>query len=190
MRFFDWFGSLASCLALGACVTSGTLEYVEYDAVGVPRLFKSVAASGTFPTVVHGNPSGNAKAMFDTAVIDAMGDYVWGTKSNFTLTTPEAARDSYRVVMVFSGARHFGGKAACRDVDAAALVPATEAVSLQAAFCHDDKVLSQAHMRFDANQAGGDATATTGYAVAQAILAIFPLHDKSREAPDVVVPPP
>ncbi|MEE2980271.1 MAG: hypothetical protein VYA71_01860, partial [Pseudomonadota bacterium] len=60
----------------------------------------------------------------------------------------------------------------------------------QAAFCHDDKVLSQAHMRFDANQAGGNAMAATESAIAQAVLAIFPLHDKNREAPQVVVPPP
>lgn len=58
--------------------------------------------------------------------------------------------------MVFSGIRHFGGKAACRDVHADTLAPASEAVSLQAAFCHDDKVLSQAHIRFDASQADGD----------------------------------
>jgi hypothetical protein len=190
MKLFNSARPLAFCFALGACTASGTAEYVEYDAVGVPRLFKSVAASGSFPTVVHGNSSGNAKATFDTAVIDAMGEYVWGQKSNFTLTAPDAAWDSYRVVMVFSGVRHFGGKAACRDVDATALIPITEAVGLQAAFCHNDKVLSQAHLRFDANQADGDAMTATEYAVAQAVLAIFPLHDKSREAPDVVVPPP
>ena len=92
--------------------------------------------------------------------------------------------------MVFRDIRHFGGKAACRDVDTDTSVPASEAVSLQAAFCHNDKVLSQAHIRFDANQAGGDAMTATGYAVAQAVLAIFPLHDKSCEAPDVIVPPP
>jgi hypothetical protein len=94
------------------------------------------------------------------------------------------------VVVVFSDVRHFGGKAACRDVDADILVPANEAVSLQAAFCHDDKVLSQAHMRFDANQTDVDAMTATESAVAQAVLAIFPLHDKNREAPDVIAPPP
>ena len=78
MKLFNSIHPLTLCFALGACVTSGTVEYVVYDAVGGTRLFKSVAASGTFPIVVHGNPTGNAKAMFDNAVIDAMGDYVWG----------------------------------------------------------------------------------------------------------------
>jgi hypothetical protein len=190
MNFFSSIRPLAVCLALGACVTSATAEYVEYDAVGVPRLFKAAAAGGALATVVYGDPSGATEATFDASVVDAMGDHVWGTKSNFTLIAPEAARDSYRVVMLFSGVRHYGGKAACRDGDTDSLVPAGDAVSLQAAFCHDDKVLSQAHMRFDANQAGGNAMAATESAIAQAVLAIFPLHDKSREAPDVVVPPP
>lgn len=186
MRLFNLISPLACCLAVAACVTGGTAEYVAYDAVGVPRLFKSVAASGSFATVVYGNPSGAPKATFDATVIDAMGEHVWGQKSNFTLAAPEVVRNGYRVVMVFSGVRHFGGKAACRDVDAAALAPVTGTVGLQAAFCHNDKVLSQAHVRFDG--AGGQAAVE--YAVAQAVLTIFPLHDKSRDTPDVIIPPP
>ena len=46
MNFFSSIRPLAVCLALGACVTSATAEYVEYDAVGVPRLFKAAAAGG------------------------------------------------------------------------------------------------------------------------------------------------
>lgn len=189
MRLLNAIRTLGLCLVLAACVTSGTAEYVAYDAVGVPRLFKSVAASGNFATVVYGNPSSASKAAFDATVVDAMGDHVWGQKSNFTLVEPEAVRSSYRVVMVFSGARHFGGKAACRDIDATTLTPVSEALGLQAAFCHGDKVLSQVHMRFDAASGDGSQSAVE-YAVAQAVRTIFPLHDKNREAPQVVIPPP
>ena len=123
MRILHSIRPLAFCLALAACVTSGTAEYVSIEAVGVPRLFKYAASSGTLPTVIYGNPSAVPKAAFDQAVISAMGEHVWGQKSNFTLSSPALARDGYRVVIVFSGARHFGGKAACSDIDPAALAP-------------------------------------------------------------------
>jgi hypothetical protein len=192
MKLFTIGRPVAVCFALAACVTSGTTEFVSYEAVGVPRLFAYAASSGNFATVVYGNPSRASKPKFDAAVVEAMGDYVWGRKSNFTLTAPEAAGTGYRVVMVFSGARHFGGKAACRAIDPAAVVPVTGAVGLQAAFCHGDKVLSQAHMRFEraGDDAGSDGLAAFELALAQAVISIFPLRDHSREAPDVVIPPP
>ena len=129
---------------------------MSYDAVGVPRLFQYAASAGDVQTVIYGNPSGAPKAAFDASVVDAMQGHGWGADATFAVAPPADARDGYRVVMVFSGARHFGGAAACRDVDAAALAPVSGTVRMQAAFCHRDEVLSQTHVEFASLGGVGD----------------------------------
>ena len=174
-------------LALAACSGGITTTYVSYDAVGVPRLFQYAASAGDVRTVIYGNPSSAPKAAFDASVVDAMQGRGWGADATFATTRPADARDGYRVVMVFSGDRHFGGAAACRGVDAAALAPVAGKIGLQAAFCHADKVLSQAHIAFAL--LGGVDDPVLGRVVSLALADLFPPRDLSKEPPDTVIPP-
>lgn len=166
-------------LSLAACAGTTITEYVSYDVTGVPNHFRYAASGRDFRTEIHGNPSAVPKAAFDAAVVAAMQGKTRGTSTNFSLTPSASMRDGYRVVMVFSGDRLVGGAAACREVDAGALAPVTERVELQAAFCFEERVLSQAHVRFasfsDPQDPGLDS------AVSQAVLHLFPRRDLTMQ---------
>ncbi len=69
-----------------------------------------------------------------------------GPTTRVTARPSESARAGYRVVMVFSGDRYLGAEAACQELDPAALSPVAERVELQAVFCFNKRVLSQAHI--------------------------------------------
>ena len=179
-------------LALGvaACAGATTTDFVYYERTGVRQLFRYAAADRDFRAAIYGNPSAASKEAFDAAVIAAMQGSNWGPNTNFTTTPSESAREGYRVVMVFSGDRHYGGKAACRDIDPATLAPVTGRVQLQAAFCFRDQVLSEVRVKFDAFRGLNDPALDR--AVAQAVLHLFPLRDPYMEPDndrDVIVTP-
>ncbi len=169
----------------GATIT----EFVDYERPGVRSLFQYAAADRDFRTIIYGNPSAASKQAFDAAVIAAMQGRNWGPTTNFTTTPSESAHKEYRVVMIFSGERHYGGKAACGDVDPGALAPVRDRVRLQAAFCFRDRVLSEVQVKLDAFQGPNDPALDR--AVAQAVLHLFPLRDPFIERDndrDVIVP--
>lgn len=182
MNLFDLARPITLFLALAACSGGVTSTYVSYDAGGVPALFRHVASEGDVPTVIYGNPSGAPKTTFDATVVDAMQGHGWSANATFATARPADSRDGYRVVMVFSGERHFGGRAACGGVDAGALAPVSGRVGLQAAFCYDDAVLSQVHVEF--GPLGGIGDSVLDQAVSLALADLFPPRDPNRSSCD------
>ncbi len=170
--------SAALALSLAGCAAQTTTEFVNYETPGTRELFQYAAAGRDFRTVIYGNPTKAAKETFDTAVIAAMQGRNWGAPTHFTTTPSENAREGYRVVLVFSGDRHYGGAAACRDIDPAALATVSDRVELQAAFCFRDRLLSNVHVGVAAFSSPDDAR--LDQAVAQAVLHLFPLRDPDR----------
>jgi len=174
-----------------ACSGAVTTQFVQYDASGVPELFRYGAVDRDFRTVIHGNPSAGTTEAFQTAVIDAMQGHTWGRRTNFTTTPSENARDGYRVVMVFSGEHHIGGRVVCQNPDPGTLALVTSQVHLQAAFCFEERVLSQVQVSFKSFSSLQNPV--LGEAVSQAVLHLFPLRDPSRQADpsdhDIVAPP-
>ncbi len=172
-------------LSLAGCLGETTTLSVYYERTGVPSLFRYAASGRDFRTVIYGNPTTASQDAFDAAVIAAMQGRNWGPETNFTTTPSDDARGEYRVVMIFSGDRYIGGEAACREVDAAALVPVSDRVELQSAFCFRDQVLSQVHVRTAAFRSPDDPRLDD--AVAQAVIHLFPLrdpyidHDRDRD---------
>ena len=176
-------------LSLAGCLPQTTTDKVYYARTGVPSVFRYAAAGRDFRTMIYGNPTVASKDAFDDAVIAAMQGRNWGPRTNFTTTPSENAREAYRVVMIFSGDRYFGGDAACRDVDESALAPVSDWVELQSAFCFRDQALSYAHVRTAAFRAPDDPR--LGDAVSQAVLHLFPLRDldiKRDRDPKFLVP--
>ena len=171
--------ALGLALGVAACAGATTTDFVYYERTGVRQLFHYAAADRDFRAAIYGNPSAASKEAFDAAVIAAMQGSNWGPQTKFTTTPSESAREGYRVVMVFSGDRYYGGKAACRDIDSAALAPVAGRVQLQAAFCFRDQVLSEVRVRFDASRGLNDSA--LDHAVAQAVLHLFPLRDPYME---------
>ena len=160
---------------LAGCSNETITDLVYYERPGVPALFQYAAGGRDFRTVIHGNPSAASKEAFDAAVVAAMQGRNWAPATNFTTSPSQSAREGYRVVLVFSGDRYFPRKALCRDVDSAAVTPATGRVQLQAAFCFREQIFSEVHTNFDAIRGLNDPVLDR--AVAQTVLQLFPLRD-------------
>lgn len=159
-------------LLVSACIGAGTTTTnVYYDKVGIPDIFRYAAVDRDFLTEIHGNPGPASKAAFDASVIAATHGNARGRPTNFTTTPSANARDGYRLVMVFSGDRYVGARAACDGVQDTDLKPISGRVEIQAAFCYESDVLSQVHVAYPQ---GSD---TLDDAVSQVILALFPLYD-------------
>ena len=178
MRPFTFARGVVIFLALGGC-GGATITSTAYNVPpSGPELFRYAAVGRDFRTEIHGNPSAAPKQVFEAAVIDAMQGNTWGRPTNFTTTPSQTAREDYRVVMIFSGDRSYGGKAACGSVDAASLAPVGGSVKLQAAFCYRDRMLSQSHVAFE--PFGAIEGSDLDFAVSQAILQLFPLREPNR----------
>lgn len=175
MRLLHIARRVAFFLALAGCGGTTITSPVYNVSPSGPEYFRYAAVGRDFRTEIHGNPSAAPKRVFEAAVIDAMQGHTWGRPTNFTTTPSETARDGYRVVMVFSGDRSYGGKAACGGVDAASLAPVGGRIELQAAFCYRDRMLSQSHVAFE--PFGAIEGSDLDFAVSQAILQLFPLRE-------------
>ncbi len=162
-------------MLLGGCAGQTTTDSVIYERTGIPTAFRYAAADRDFRTEIYGNPTTAPKETFDASVIAAMQGRNWGASTNFTTTPSERAREEYRVVMVFSGDRDIGGKAACREIDSNALSPIVDRVELQAAFCFRDTALSHVHVGVGGFSDVNDPRLDE--AVAQAVIHLFPLRD-------------
>jgi len=160
---------------LGGCAGQTITDLVSYERTGIPSIFRYAAADRDLRTEIYGNPTTAPKETFDASVIAVMQRRNRGARTNFTTAPSESAREEYRVVMVFSGDRDIGGKAACREIDSNVLSTTVDRVELQAAFCFRDTALSHVHVGVggfrDVNDPRLDA------AVAQAVIHLFPLRD-------------
>lgn len=163
-----------SLLVLGACATVITHDHRHsfYE----PDLVRYVAAQGSFPVVVIANPFGPGA---DDALLATMHLPGFYQPTPLSKTTPKA-RDDGHLILVFNPMRTSDGHGACTDPASQAAATAPDAAGvlrIQAAFCYDQEVVSEALMETPRPAALDDPA--FGDAMAQLLNTLLP-----NERPD------
>ncbi len=165
---------LAAC-GPGAVTTTHFDYYPSYS----PTYFQHAAAGRDLRVVIRGNPTGAPQEEFENAVIAAMQRGNRGAVTNFTTQPSESARDYYRVVMLFGGDRFAGGYKLCGDTDGVDLASAGDAVRLQAAFCLEERPLTE--LQVAVNDITSPADPRLRRMVSQAVIELFPPIDGTKD---------
>ncbi len=172
--------SLVSLAWLAACGPGAvTTTHFDHDTVYWPGYFHHAAVGRDLRVVIRGNPTEAPQEEFESAVIAAMQRGNRGAITNFTTRPSESARDYYRVVMLFGGDRFAGGRALCGDTDNVDLAPAGDGVRLQAAFCIEEKPLTE--LQVAVNDVTSPADPRLRRMVSQAVIELFPPIDDTRD---------
>lgn len=129
------------CLGLAACGAS-RVSTGNHSTFYGPGVVSYAASDGTMPLVMRGNPFPLPQAQAEAAV--ARNFYLpgWFQQATFVPTSAEGADGQYRVVMVFNAATPVSASAACGDVEDIAVTPPADELTLRAAFCAGDYVVS------------------------------------------------
>lgn len=135
----------ASLLFLTQSVGAATIYSDDLSGFYEPELVNYVAAQGSFPAVVIANPFGPRA---DDALLASLELPGFFPPTKLRATTV-AARDDGHLVLVFNPVRTSNGNTACAapaKQNASGTVGAPGTLRLQAAFCYDDEVVSEAIM--------------------------------------------
>ena len=171
---------LVSLAWLAACGPGAvTTTHFDYNTDFSGSYFRHAAQGRDLRVVIRGNPTGAPQEEFENAVIAAMQRGYRGAVTNFTTRPSESARDYYRVVMLFGGDRFAGGYKLCGDTDNVDLAPAGDGVRLQAAFCIEDKPLTE--LQIAVNDLTSPADPRLGRMVSQAVLELFPEDTRDND---------
>ena len=158
-------------LLLLACSGAVTTQFVQYDASGVPELFRYGAVDRDFRTVIHGNPSAGTTEAFETAVIDAMQGHTWGRRTNFTTTPGKNSEKNLWVVMAFNA--DVGVYDLCERKNISTKT-VKGPLRLQAAWCFNGREDSSVDARVDSASNTNDPRFRA--IVQETVLNLFPTH--------------
>ncbi|MBT7288238.1 MAG: hypothetical protein HN834_22550 [Rhodospirillaceae bacterium] len=137
-------------LAVASCAQAATISKDDQYPFYNPSLVNYVASKGTFPVVVVANPFGTAKDDAFLANLSLPGYY---PPTPFTATTART-RDDGHLVLIFAPITAANGHDACRSpISQTNAGPGKhgqanngQTLRLQAAFCYDRDVVSEAFM--------------------------------------------
>ena len=136
-------GSTGSTGAAWAATISKDDQYPFYE----PDLVQYVASKGSFPVVVVANPFGAGK---DGALLAGLELPSYYPPTPFIATTPQNSDDGH-IVLVFAPITAANGYDTCRTPASQTITgqkgdTTNKTLRLQAAFCYDDEMVSEAFM--------------------------------------------
>ena len=132
---------------LSACSQTSLLNYSYLSDNYNPYLLNYAAKRGGMVTEIVGNPFGGARDAFEESVTRSFEDHHFGPELDF-IATPSAEatgkeREALRVVVLFNPAPNANSAKLCSNPDRPQ-APATDRVSVLAAFCSTDTRVSSA----------------------------------------------
>lgn len=169
-------GLAASALLMTQVASAATIHSDELHGFYEATLVQYVTSKGNFPTVVVANPFGSGSNGALLAKLRLPGFF---PPTSLTPTTAKA-RDDGHLVLIFNPIRASNGHAACvaPASQAAAGSHETGTLRLQAAFCYDDEVVSEAIMEMPRPTGVGDQRLDRAMGELMAVL--LPTDNRNR----------
>jgi len=130
-------------LALGGCAPNVDIGPVG-DAVAARELLEASLASGPVRAQVFGDPYGLDPARQEQLVTAAFGEGIQGIKARFSADPGLYGAGQPRLVVILNPKSNPPTVEACRAPERIRTGPASEELSLLAAFCEDDRLVNSA----------------------------------------------
>lgn len=132
---------LGVALGLSACADASIVHYSYYDSAYTPDHVTLAAATGTALAVIRDDPFPNDQG--NAGVLAAMQGRNLGPRMYFSQTPRPDDIYGYKVVMNFGAATTYGGTCSALPTPPST-TPAGGPISVSAAFCIGDKLLTDA----------------------------------------------
>lgn len=167
----------STALVLGACVDTVVVHEPVFSQGYYEGAYEYAASKGEVRTVVDGNPFNVDKRSFDATVTQQMTGANYGPRATFTTRASPNTLQAFKVVMAFNAPPGFATRELCADgAEPLNAPPSNRGVSVLAAFCQYDTLLSEAEGYVLA--AGGPNDPTFRNLVRQVTGSLFPVDDR------------
>lgn len=147
MRARKYLAVGALAVLLPACSQTSLLNHSYLSDNYSPYLLNYAAKRGGMVTEIIGNPFDGSKDMIEQSVTQSFEDHHFGPELDFVATPTAQAtgegREAYRVVVLFNPAPNANSAKLCSD-PGRPQAPASDRVSVLAAFCTTDTRVSSA----------------------------------------------
>lgn len=147
---------------------------------GVLSTFTYAAAPGEMRTVIVGNPFEIPQADLDRIVTSAMDGNHYGPPTTFTTQPGEAARPSYRIVMMFDPPEDMSREQICAPASQLKPQPGGERLGLLSGFCARNDLMSWVAASISRPSSADDPTFRD--MIVTGMFNLIPSRDRERES--------